>query len=298
MGVTAEPQLLDCVTSDHPGIRGPDALAFGIEHDRYLVGLQIAVPSGTSVRPGNWRPPIMAEALGEGRCHSPTDVPGGVPRNHVLVRNAEPVRDRERLLSVLCVLKLQSGTKPNRDRVVRNPSIGQLAPFEVSTDDRSPDALLDRELFRLRALPAEAFLVKSELLRPLWRAVPTGVPFVRLEDDDVARVDVAVCIGPGHSTIAAGHDDRRPWQGDARDVRTGHTWAARHNKTRSVPDVRDAKGEMEIVGDDCRTALGEAATHCEAVTAREWSFDLTQTCAGRIRRPLRSATGHVRRGEA
>jgi hypothetical protein len=190
MGVSAESQLLDCVTSDHPGIRGPDALPFGIEHDRYFVGLQIAVPSGPTVRPGDWRPPIVAEALREGGCHSPTDVPGGVPRNHVLVRNAEPVRDRKRLLCVLCLFKLQSGAQPNRNRVVRNPSIGQLAPFEVGTDDRSPDALLDRELFRLRALPTEALLMKRELLRPFWCAVQTRLSLVRLEDDYVARVDV------------------------------------------------------------------------------------------------------------
>jgi hypothetical protein len=43
------------------------------------------------------------------------------------MRNSEPVRDRERLLSALCVLKLQSGTKPDRDWIVRDPSIGQLA---------------------------------------------------------------------------------------------------------------------------------------------------------------------------
>ena len=206
-----------------------------------------AAPAPGPVRPRRRHAAVVTEAARDAADDGPADASVGVGHDQVLVRDPDLGGDRLGLVEV-------AGRLHAQERRVQ-PAVAQRHPGEraaatgiVGVHHGAPDRRLGHLRLRRLALHLDRLGRALEHPRALGRQVGVGVPGVRLQQDEVGPVALAVRETPGDVAVAARHHQGRAGQRHAGDapltVRPGE------HQREPVPGVRHGDAEVHVVGDE------------------------------------------------
>ena len=175
MIISAEAELVQSLAPDNAGVGGPDALVFRVVDHRHLCKIQIPAPAFRAIGPGGGSRPSCPKRRGSALVTVQPMFPCASPA--IRFWCGMPIR---------CAISSASLTLPPAPTQARHAGSRQQGRARssdkracdraVDADHRPPDALLNRERFRLATGPAQRSCTRLSSFGPSGVRYRFGLP--------------------------------------------------------------------------------------------------------------------------
>jgi len=270
-GVAAIAERGEGLTAEVSLVGGDDLPGGAGNVDRVLLRREESVPAAVAVGAQRGEAAVEADAVGQAAGGGPCDGAGAVADDEVECGQAGALGDGHGLGGIGGGLQLSDGEVDGAGAVGR-PREGEAAAALALADDRAPLGPLRGEGDGLLALHFDERLARRVVGDVACAAVEqlAGVGARWFDDDEIARVGVAIGEAPRDGAVGADEDEGQAGQGEAGDAVRGEPVAPFEDG--AIPGARHAEAQVHVAREQGGAGGGAGAGKGKRIGAGRVAF--------------------------